>query len=309
MANSPRRRPRDPAAPSLRVRLEHLRVTATQAFESAAERIPVVGAIVQAAARERSAGGVLLAGGVAYRLFFWLVPLGLVSATIASFFTTSNSTELTSAAASRGLTGVAAAAAGKAIDTAGHNAWYLLTFGAVFVIWFGYGVVRALAIVYALAWGERPRTVRNPLLAGAAFTTIAFVLTIAAAGIGSAIARIGLGSIATLASTIIVYAAAALGISVFFPHANAPARALLPGSFLLSAGGLGLHVFVDVYLAPKLGRSVDLYGMLGASTVILLWLYMIARLVTLSAFLNATLWMRRLGADSDPSGTAPATGH
>jgi uncharacterized BrkB/YihY/UPF0761 family membrane protein len=35
-----------------------------------------------------------------------------------------------------------------------------------------------------------------------------------------------------------------------------------------------------------------MYGLLGASTVILLWLYLIARLITLSAFLNATLWMR-----------------
>ena len=44
---------------------------------------------------------------------------------------------------------------------------------------------------------------------------------------------------------------------------------------------------------PRLGRSSELYGSLGAATVILLWLYIIARLITLSAFLNATLWERR----------------
>ena len=49
----------------------------------------------------------------------------------------------------------------------------------------------------------------------------------------------------------------------------------------------------SLYLVPRLGRSSELYGSLGAATVILLWLYIIARLVTLSAFLNATLWERR----------------
>jgi uncharacterized BrkB/YihY/UPF0761 family membrane protein len=47
-------------------------------------------------------------------------------------------------------------------------------------------------------------------------------------------------------------------------------------------------------LVPRLGRSSELYGSLGAATVILLWLYIIARLITLSAFLNATLWERRV---------------
>jgi uncharacterized BrkB/YihY/UPF0761 family membrane protein len=54
-----------------------------------------------------------------------------------------------------------------------------------------------------------------------------------------------------------------------------------------------LHLFTALYLVPRLGRSSELYGSLGAATVILLWLYICARLITLSAFLNATLWERR----------------
>jgi hypothetical protein len=41
-----------------------------------------------------------------------------------------------------------------------------------------------------------------------------------------------------------------------------------------------------------LGRSSELYGARGAATTILLWLYVTARLLTLSTFLNATLWER-----------------
>jgi uncharacterized BrkB/YihY/UPF0761 family membrane protein len=62
---------------------------------------------------------------------------------------------------------------------------------------------------------------------------------------------------------------------------------------LVGLGIQGLNLFTALYLAPKLGRSSQLYGSLGAATVILLWLYIIARLITLSAFPNATLWERR----------------
>jgi uncharacterized BrkB/YihY/UPF0761 family membrane protein len=35
------------------------------------------------------------------------------------------------------------------------------------------------------------------------------------------------------------------------------------------------------------------YGAFGAAAAMLVWLYMISRLITLAAFLNATLWLRR----------------
>jgi uncharacterized BrkB/YihY/UPF0761 family membrane protein len=64
----------------------------------------------------------------------------------------------------------------------------------------------------------------------------------------------------------------------------------------VAIGIQALHLFVAFYLAPRLGRSSELYGSLGAATVILLWLYIIARLLTFSAFLNAHLWERRQAA-------------
>jgi uncharacterized BrkB/YihY/UPF0761 family membrane protein len=77
------------------------------------------------------------------------------------------------------------------------------------------------------------------------------------------------------------------------PHGDAPRQALLPGVCVLSLGLLALHVVVILYLAPKIGRSADLYGAFGAATVVLLWLYIIARLIVSAAFFNATLWDRK----------------
>jgi uncharacterized BrkB/YihY/UPF0761 family membrane protein len=77
------------------------------------------------------------------------------------------------------------------------------------------------------------------------------------------------------------------------PHRDARWTALLPGAVIVALGIEALHLFAALYLAPRLGRSSELYGSLGAATVILLWLYIIARLFTFSAFLNAQLWERR----------------
>lgn len=270
-------------------RSDRARRRASSELEHAIERFPVVGALVTATDRERAAGGVLLSGGVAYRLFFWLVPLGLLVAAAASIFTAGDTSGLDSAAKAHGLSGVAARAAREAITSSEHARWYLLTLGTVLTVWTGYGVVRALNIVFAIAWGLRPPKVRRPAIAGAGFTIAAFVLSATAWAVGTAVSWIGLGVLVETATVLVAYAGAALGVSLLFPHGDAPWRALLPGAALISVGLVALHVGVNVYLAPKLGRSIDTYGMLGAATVVLLWLYVIARLFTVSAFLSATL--------------------
>ena len=56
------------------------------------------------------------------------------------------------------------------------------------------------------------------------------------------------------------------------------------------AAGPGRCVF---YFAPRLGRSDETYGAFGAAATLLIWLYVISRLITSAAFLNATLWSRR----------------
>ena len=66
-----------------------------------------------------------------------------------------------------------------------------------------------------------------------------------------------------------------------------------PGALLLAVGTELVQVVVVFYFAPKIERSSELYGVLGVSAVLLVWLYILARLATGAAFLNATLWERR----------------
>jgi membrane protein len=75
---------------------------------------------------------------------------------------------------------------------------------------------------------------------------------------------------------------------------------LLPGALLVALGSQAVSVAVVFYFAPRIGRYSELYGALGTAAVLLVWLYVVARLITGGAFLNATLWERRYGS------TAPA---
>jgi uncharacterized BrkB/YihY/UPF0761 family membrane protein len=163
-----------------------------------------------------------------------------------------------------------------------------------------------LNVVYALAWGTKIRKVRRPPLAGALFSVVAAGLAVGASLISRGINAIGLGPIAISIAMVAVYGVAALYISMVFPHGDAPRRALLPGCLLLSVSAIGVHAFVNVYLAPKLGRSISTYGMLGAASVILLWLFVLARLITVSAFLNATLWKRQVEQEAATPGASAA---
>ena len=77
------------------------------------------------------------------------------------------------------------------------------------------------------------------------------------------------------------------------PHRAERWQDLLPGALLLAVGLQLVQVAVVFYFAPKLERSSEFYGVLGVSAVLLVWLYIIARLATAAAFLNATVFERR----------------
>ena len=252
--------------------------------------------LAHAGAFATHAGNSHLSG--AYRLFFWLIPLGLAGTAAGAILGTKPdaSSDLTGG---RGIAGVVASMEREAIDNSQSERWYLLVLGVGLSIWFGLGVVRALHVVFALAWGEKIRKVQRPLLAGASFSVFGGLLAVTGSALSAGMDKLGLGYAALTVSTVVVYGAAAFLISLVFPHADAPRRALVPGALLLSVSAIGVQAFVNVYLAPKVGRSISTYGMLGAASVILLWLFIIARLITVSAFLNATLWHRALEEEAE----------
>jgi uncharacterized BrkB/YihY/UPF0761 family membrane protein len=240
--------------------------------------------------RETTAGGTLIAGGLAYRLFLWLLPFGLVVTTIGSFW----QGDVESSADDLGLSSDSAQTMSEVIEQSSHGRWYFLALGLFFLLWFAIGVARALRLAHTVAWGVRRERFRRPIHAGLLFTLFATALIATPVLLQWAREAFGVGGLIATILFVAFYSAGALWAMFLLPHPpEVRWTALLPGAVLVGVGVEALHLFTALYLAPRLGRSSELYGSLGAATVILLWLYIIARLITLSAFLNATLWERR----------------
>src|SRR5690242_21544727 len=91
-------------------------------MEWARKRVPGAGTTLEALERETTAGGTLIAGGLAYRLFLWLLPFALVVAAVASFW----QGEIKGAGKNVGLTGSAAQSMSQVIANSAHDRWYFL---------------------------------------------------------------------------------------------------------------------------------------------------------------------------------------
>ena len=280
-----------------RSRADALRDVGRRAAATARTRVPGGPALVESAEREFLAGSGLLAGGVAYRLFLWLLPFGLVLAAIGSFWSEADPDGIQDTAEHFGFPVTVARSARTGFETGSHGRWYLLVTGIVLLLWFGASAVRSLRIAHALAWAVPTTRLRRPLHASVLFTGV--IVGALALGLAARWLRHTAGAGAELPALLVllvVYVAAATGVMLLLPHGEAPWTALLPGAAVVAIGIQLMHVLVVLYLAPKLEHSTKLYGSLGAATVILLWLYLIARLLVSAAFLNATLWDRKRAA-------------
>src|SRR3954462_6475176 len=144
-------RPEDVEPISLGPRVERL-------LEWIRRNLPGAAPVLEALERETTAGGTLIAGGLAYRLFLWLLPFSLVVAAIASFW----QGDLEAGGKQAGLTASAAKTMSQVIANGSHERWYFLVLGLYFLVWFSIGVVRALRLAYFIAWGAPRERFRRP---------------------------------------------------------------------------------------------------------------------------------------------------
>jgi uncharacterized BrkB/YihY/UPF0761 family membrane protein len=221
------------------------------------------------------------------------VPLGLVGAVVLSFWIAYDETSVEEAAEEFGIGAAAIASAENAVETSSSNRIVLLVAGLVLLAWCSVFFVKALQLAYALAWDvERPR-MRRPLHAVLVFNGLVLGATVGAVVLAWLREAVGLGALAGVLGTLALSTGLALVVMRLLPNRAEHWQDLLPGALLLAVGTQLIHVAVVFYFAPKLGRSSELYGVLGLSAVLLVWLYVLARLVTGAAFLNATIWERR----------------
>ena len=197
------------------------------------------------------------------------------------------------AAAEFGIGAAAIASAEDAVETSSTNGVVLLIVGLCLLGWCSVWFVKALQVAYALAWGvARPR-MRKPLHAIGVFNGLFLAAAVGALALTWLREVLGLGALVGVIATLALSTGLALVVMNLLPNRAERWQDLLPGALLLAVGLQVIHVAVVFYFAPKLERSSEFYGVLGVSAVLLVWLYIVARLATAAAFLNATLWERR----------------
>jgi len=292
----------------LRSRAEDARRSLTEQAEALRTKSPTARMAFNAYEQDRRHAGALLAGGLAYRLFVWLLPTALVFATLIRLVSdiTSRSTEdlVTNVGLGAALTKTVADAA----QESGRGAAVLFLLGLWLMIWAGMSVVKALRLLSMVAWPVRPAPFHGALKASLVFSGIMVALLLSPVALDPLLRG---PFLLDLVVWTIVAAGLTPGFAIAFawlPHPEAiPWTAFLPGAALLAFGLGALRVVTLVYFSGRLSRVEDLYGAIGLATVFMVWLFLMGRLVVAGLTVNAARWNQRL-VESDDGSPSPATG-
>jgi uncharacterized BrkB/YihY/UPF0761 family membrane protein len=242
-----------------------------------------------AADRDKRVAAGVLAGGVAYRFFFWILAVSLVGDGTLGFF---NPQGIETALVDQGIDpSVAESIQATAPSDSGR--WWLLLVGIWLVLWTGYLGAKALMLVHATVWGVPPPHVRNVLLASVGFTGTALAFVASMAAVRSVRSESQAAGLAATLAVVLVPFAIWLLVSLRLPHHEVGWMGLVPGAVLVAVGLQGLHLFTVYFLGPKLSNATELYGIIGVVSTILFWLYITGRLVIGAATINASLYEQR----------------
>jgi uncharacterized BrkB/YihY/UPF0761 family membrane protein len=254
-----------------------------------------LGAALEAIELDRLRAGGLLAGGIAFRAFLWLLPTALLATGVLGLVRDAAHEQPDVVARRLGLGGVVGSSVAGAVDQSSRGTALLLASGLVFMVYFGVSLVRALRIACVIAWDlpfeRRPHLLRDGVLISAALV-VQLSCSAAASALRSHAGGLG-ESVGVTVAVALLACVLWLGIDMLLPHGDAPITALMPGALLMVAGLQLLYLVTIYYFAHRLATSGDLYGTLGVAATLLLWLYVVARLFVATMFFDAVLWKRK----------------
>jgi membrane protein len=268
-----------------------LETRARKEFDRAREQHATVRLAVQAFESDRRRAGGLLAGGLAYRIFLWQIPLALFLVSAFGLATELSGDDPADLARKTGMTAALAGAISQAVAASQSARWWLLILGAFLTVWAGRGVYRGVRLVSELAWDTRAP--RGSSLKGSLAITGFGVLAVALQAFLPKISEtLGLPAVVRFALGLILATSLAFAVLRLLPRADMPWISILPGALLIGVGIRLLGLAASTYFAYRLDHSSDLYGALGLAVVMMLFLFLVARLFVAAQFLNSTLHRR-----------------
>lgn len=282
---------------------------AEDAFEDLERRrgdVKVIDLAFRGVEHDIRTGGGILAGAVAFRFFLFIVPYVFVLVFVLGIGADATNEDPTDLARSTGILGIAA----SAVDaTAKASTWaQIFTLGlAVWALMSGARtLVKSLRAVHALVWQVKLQKARHLTLLALA----AIAVMTALAAVVRLVGLIQRESVILWIVSIALLVSIPAGLWLYctlhvFPSAPGTTwRDLLPGALFVGIGVQLLHVFTVVYISRSIESKSETYGAMGAALTILLWAYLMGRLVTGSATLSAVMWADKHD-DVEPAADSP----
>jgi uncharacterized BrkB/YihY/UPF0761 family membrane protein len=238
-------------------------------------------------------GGGILAGALAFRIFLFMVPVVYVIFTALGLVSRALGRDPARLAKDAGITGILASTVVKVADQSTLTLVTLILGAVVTMLITAGSLLKALYVVHWLIW-RVPRVMPSglaPRLALIGFTLLASALGIAVNDLRNASGPAG--AVLTVLLITALSFAAWWWVAWKLPHAPAPARALIPGALLMGVGVDVLHLLTTYWIGHLVARKTSTYGAVGIALAVLLWVYLLGRIMVGSAGLNAALWYRR----------------
>jgi uncharacterized BrkB/YihY/UPF0761 family membrane protein len=264
-----------------------------QELQARRQRSAMVDAGFQVQELDTRVGGGILAGALAFRIFLFMVPVVYVIFTVLGSLSRALGHDPAQLAKNAGITGILADTVVKVAD---QSTWTLATLvlGAVVTMFItASSLLKALYVVHWLIW-RIPRVKPTGLP-----PTLALIgLALAGSALGVAIndVRSVTGAAGAFLAVLLTTALSFAGwwwVSWKLPHAPVPARALIPGAALMAVGAVVLQLLTTYWIGNLVARKTSTYGAVGIALAVLLWVYVLGRIMVGSAGLNAALYYRR----------------
>jgi uncharacterized BrkB/YihY/UPF0761 family membrane protein len=256
--------------------------------------------------RDSRIGGGMLAGALSYRLFVFALPLAFFLVAGLGLMAEALGVQPNVVANSVGFAGTVTRQVESSAKEA-SNWWVALT--SFFVLVYVTRVLlRAVAIVHALAWEGSAASVKVTSRQLGIFGAVLFAQLVLVTGVGAVSHQTATGGLVALVVLIAVLAGLWLVVSLQLPHSDARWTELIPGSLFYAVGIFGVQIFNIAVLGKLLETKSSTYGALGSAAALLLGFFLMGRVVVGAAALNATLHERRSRrpVDDHSNGQLPA---
>ena len=267
--------------------------------EEARGRSPALDTTFETIERDSDIGGGILAGALSYRLFVFSLPLAFFLVSGLGLLANALGLHPHAVANSIGLAGVIT----KQVESTskGPSNWWVALTSFFVLVYVTRVLLRALAIVHALAWTGSAASVKvSPRSLGIFGAAIVGQLVLVA-GEGAVRHQTLIGGLLTLVLFVLGVTGLWLVVSLELPHADARWTDLIPGSLFYAIGIVAVEIFNILILNKLLQEKSTTYGSLGIAAALLLALFFAGRVMVGAAALNATLYKRHSRSSGPPA--------